>query len=289
MLTDTGHMSLILGLALIASCLLGMFAAYRLSKNPNINPEKFEKLVELGKWSITAVGVVVITSIVSDGFKERDQDIKEVGIFEKHTETILKADGPDQRMLLAEYFAAVSPKGSLKDSWEAYRDRLEDQAKKRSTDTVRLDQLSQIKNLTEAQKREEISLASNLAAVNQPLAPSVEVYSGPSPRVYFHIDSEPQRCAAGKLRDALAGFEKASVPGIQLVETNLGNNELRYFKISEKAQAEKIAEKITALGLAVDAKYIRGHETSTKIRPRHYELWIGGNASFSLDLECRSE
>ncbi|MES2671798.1 MAG: hypothetical protein V4673_15445 [Pseudomonadota bacterium] len=289
MLTDTGHMSLILGLALIASCLLGMFAAYRLSKNPNINPEKFEKLVELGKWSITAVGVVVITSIVSDGFKERDQDIKEVGIFEKHTETILKADGPDQRMLLAEYFAAVSPKGSLKDSWEAYRDRLEDQAKKRSTDTVRLDQLSQIKNLTEAQKREEISLASNLAAVNQPLAPSAEVYSGPSPRVYFHIDSEPQRCAAGKLRDALAGFEKASVPGIQLVETNLGNNELRYFKISEKAQAEKIAEKITALGLAVDAKYIRGHETSTKIRPRHYELWIGGNASFVLDLECRSE
>lgn len=289
MLSDTGHMSLILGVALIATCLLGMFFAHRLSKDKTVDAQKFEKLAELGKWCVTSVGLVVIASIVSDGFKERDQDIKEIEIFEKHTETILKADGPDQRMLLAEYFAAVSPDGSLKDSWREYKGLLMAQAAKRSTDTVRLNKLDEIQNPTEAQAREKISLASNLAAVNQPLAPSTEAYSGPPPRVYFHINDESQRCAAGKLRDALAGFESASVPGIQRVRTDLGSNELRYFKVSEKLQAERMAGQITALGLIVNARYVRGHETSTGMRPRHYELWIGGKASFAPDLECRDE
>jgi hypothetical protein len=95
------------------------------------------------------------------------------------------------------------------------------------------------------------------------------------PRVYIHIRKEDQREKAieigFKLEDA--GF---SAPGIErLVEIGPNTNQLRFFRKAEVDEAAKIVGFLSSIGIETElvdlsAKY----ETSSAIRPRHYELWF---------------
>src|SRR5262245_20937308 len=94
------------------------------------------------------------------------------------------------------------------------------------------------------------------------------------PRVYFHIRDESQRTQAKQLADTLESRANVVVPGVRRVGTGPSETEFRYFKSGEKQEAEQIANDLTSLGLKVETKYVPGFESSNKIRPRHYELWI---------------
>jgi len=103
------------------------------------------------------------------------------------------------------------------------------------------------------------------------------------PRVYIHIRSEEQRPPAAALGEALerAGFV---VPGIErLVDIGPSESELRYFRNTERevADAERAAAVLSAADLALEPKFVPGFEDSTKIRPRHYELWLAPD--FAVD------
>jgi hypothetical protein len=121
MFSDTGSISLWLGVFFILISLSGIFFIYLIIKNKSIENENIDKIIELGKWFIVSVAITLSVSIVNDGFRERDQDIKEMDVFEKHVNTILEASGVEKRKLLCEYFAAVSPKGPIKESWREYK------------------------------------------------------------------------------------------------------------------------------------------------------------------------
>jgi len=97
------------------------------------------------------------------------------------------------------------------------------------------------------------------------------------PRVYFHISTEKQRTYAATLAKSIAESDTVIVPGIQRVSQAPNRTELRYFRPAEKSEAEAIATTLRNQGLKVDAKLIPGYETSTAIRPRHYELWIAAD------------
>jgi len=90
---DTGHLSLLLCAVLMVVALVGIIAIYLMIKNKEIENENVDKIVDLGKWCIVSVAIVLSTSIVNDGFRERDQDIKEMEVFDKYVTTILEADG----------------------------------------------------------------------------------------------------------------------------------------------------------------------------------------------------
>lgn len=101
-----------------------------------------------------------------------------------------------------------------------------------------------------------------------------------APRIYMHIREESQRERAKQIAEKLREREYV-VPGIQKVGMNKSwsdKTELRYFREREEGEAEDIVEILKTLGLNDTIKqYIPGYENSTKIRDRHYEIWVGPN------------
>lgn len=94
------------------------------------------------------------------------------------------------------------------------------------------------------------------------------------PNVYVHIRKEEDRSFAQSLEKGLEthGFV---MPGIENVGRRApDSSQLRYFRESEGPEAYAIVKVLTELGVEVTPQYIRGHENSTAIRPRHYELWL---------------
>lgn len=127
MLRNTGDLSFYLGMSFIVLALAGLILTVFLVTRSKIEQSKQDKLIEVGKWFFVSVALVVGASIVSDGFKEREQDIKELEAFDKHVATITNAKDIEGRVLLAEYFSYVAPTGSLRDSWIAYKKEVDKQ------------------------------------------------------------------------------------------------------------------------------------------------------------------
>jgi len=122
MFLDTGGLSLWLGVFFIFISLTGVIVVYFIIKSQSIPTENIDKIIELGKWFIVSVAITFSASIINDSFREREQDVKEIAVFEKYVDIVLQADSLEKRKALCEYFAAVSPEGPIKTSWENYRD-----------------------------------------------------------------------------------------------------------------------------------------------------------------------
>lgn len=96
------------------------------------------------------------------------------------------------------------------------------------------------------------------------------------PRVYIHIQREEQRA---KAKEVATSLQKQGylAPGIERVRVNrLEQTVVRYFREAEKDEAAQIAKILQGLGIKAAPQYIRGSEDSTKMRPRHYEVWFSG-------------
>lgn len=275
MLQDTGKLSLLLGVSLIALSLVGIFVIYRLIKNKSLPDGGLDKLIEIGKWFMVSVAIVLATAIVNDGFRERDQDVKEMQVFDKYTTVVLEADGVEKRRLLTEYFASVSPDGRIKTAWENYKKVVEVQVKEYRENQAKLQALTEKTTqgtATPAEKAQREVLATTVSVANQSLAaPSALAIK---PRVYVHIRTEAQREQALKLVANLGTRVNVDVPGIERLDTGPKTTELRYFRKVDEPEARQIAEALTALETPAAAVYVPGYEASTGIRQRHYELWI---------------
>jgi hypothetical protein len=86
--------------------------------------EKFKFKIELVKWFIVSVVLVILTIIIDKGFKERAAGIQEMQAYDKYVEIILKADNIEDRWKLSEYFAVVTPAERLRNRWIAYKDSI---------------------------------------------------------------------------------------------------------------------------------------------------------------------
>jgi hypothetical protein len=99
------------------------------------------------------------------------------------------------------------------------------------------------------------------------------------PRAYLQIVNPNDRDYANKIKDRLtaAGI---LVPGIEYVPAaaGLAKTEVRYYKLSDKAEAQKIVSILQSAGaVSAQAKVLPGYEDSTKIRPRHFEVWLAND------------
>jgi len=84
-----------------------------------------EYIIDLIKWFIGSVVIVVITLIIDTGFKEREAGIKEMEVYDKYVGVILEANNIEQRWKLCEYFSIVTPTERLRNRWVAYKDSIE--------------------------------------------------------------------------------------------------------------------------------------------------------------------
>lgn len=169
MFTNTGSLSFYLGISFIALALVGFIATSFLVLRTQVESNKIDKLVEVGKWFIVSVAIVVGATIVSDGFREREQDIKEVEVFDKHVATIIKADGIEERWLLAEYFSFVAPPGELRSSWASYKDSLLPRLEEYRTDKAEKERLAKIEQPSSEQKEKLSQLQVKTAPQERPL------------------------------------------------------------------------------------------------------------------------
>ena len=98
-----------------------------------------ENIIELIKWFIGSVVIVVTTLIIDTGFREREAGVKEMEVYDKYVDIILKADNIEQRWKLCEYFSIVTPTERLRTRWQAYKDSIQDDYlswKKTQSDTT---------------------------------------------------------------------------------------------------------------------------------------------------------
>jgi hypothetical protein len=124
MLSNTGSVSLVLyGI----SILIGLFSivvVYKLLASGKLEAERLDKFIDYFKWVVVSIVISTTTLIVSDLFKERDQDIKELEYFDKYVNDVKNQENSLVRLQLARYFSIVAPKGEMKDSWKVYFDTI---------------------------------------------------------------------------------------------------------------------------------------------------------------------
>jgi hypothetical protein len=83
--------------------------------------EKYKIKIGLFKWAIGTVGLTLITYFINWGFKDREQGIAELQVYDKYaSETVIFAVNPNNRLLLAQFFANVTPSDKLKCGWKDY-------------------------------------------------------------------------------------------------------------------------------------------------------------------------
>jgi hypothetical protein len=91
------------------------------TEDPNIKFERFKYFVELAKWFIVSVALVIMTTIIDAGFKDRASGIQEIQQYDKYVTDLIvlnKEVGP--RRLLAQYFANVTASDKLREHWKDY-------------------------------------------------------------------------------------------------------------------------------------------------------------------------
>ncbi|MDR6463358.1 hypothetical protein [Chryseobacterium sediminis] len=124
MLSNTGTVSFYLYLFFIVIGLLSIFIVYYLIKKGTLDPDKLENFLIYFKWVIITLAISTVTLIVTDLFKERDQDIKELEYFDKYVNDVKNEDRPLVRLQLAKYLSIVAPSGEMKKSWTNYYDTI---------------------------------------------------------------------------------------------------------------------------------------------------------------------
>jgi hypothetical protein len=273
MFSNTGIVSFVLYGILILIAIIGMFIIIKLIKNENIKIERLDKITEIAKYTIASIAIATVTLIVSNLFKEREQDIKELEYFDKYVNDIKLADNVLVRYQLSKYLAAVSPKGDLKDAWNAYyaEQKLEYNDYLKTIITQKL--LDTITNKTPAQRAEKEATDKKIEQFETPL---VQTNSNIKPRVYLQIPDETKRDEAKMLQENLQsnGF---TAPGVE----NVGKaanikiptiTEVRYTRVEEYLDAEKIIDQLKEKGIDVNPTPQKVSSVGT--RPGHFEVWF---------------
>ena len=117
--------------------------------------------IDLIKWFLGSFVVIVMTTIISYSFKDREQGLNEMNQYDKYiTELIVLNKDLGKRRLLSQYFAYVTPSDKLREPWMNYYLLLDKEYKQLqrqdsliSIQLLKSDTISD-KNLLE--KREEI-------------------------------------------------------------------------------------------------------------------------------------
>lgn len=278
MLSNTGTVSLILYAVFIGIAIIGLIIAVISLKNKNVDLVRLDKIIDLSKYTIVSIAIATVTLIVSDLFRERQQDVKELEYFDKYVQDVKKVDGLEERFQLSRYLMIVAPNGDLKKSWKQYYDTL----KLEHAVYVALKQKSKIldtiKNPTFQQKIEKAKVNEEIEQKESPLVSSAQVSI--IPRAYLHISNEGQRAQARALQTVLQN-ENFDVPGIE----NVGkkgdryipvNTEVRYYRSEEFADAVRLLNivKSKAPELSTGAIPVKVPGNGRGTRPGHFEIWF---------------
>ena len=241
MLSNTGNISLLLYGSFIIITIVGMIVAYRVMLKGTIEEGKLAKMIELFKYAIVTVGLGTVAFIVTDLFKEREQDLKELDYFDKYVDEVKKADGIEERLRLVKYLSIVAPSGEIKRSWEEYykvvsdeyREYLVLKAEEMLSEQVVYDSVNFISDVED--RINKIKNQSILDAGEKPLVTNSGTATKPTIYIQY-CDSRNKALMTTIRQNFLSNSWKA--PGIEL--TKIGcDNTIRYFHDEDRELADQ--------------------------------------------------
>jgi hypothetical protein len=240
--------------------------------------ERLKTWLGFVQFILGSVGVALVTLAVNNKIQERELEIKEqeqIGRFLEHA----LSEEVGVRRRFAQYFAAVTRSDTLRARWSVYLtgvnteyDETEARLSRKQKEVEQLEEETQRTNSQEIELRRKKAEIEALEAALQPTP--VAQHSLPPARIYFHITHESQRGAAQELARKATSELAVVVPGIERLDKGPKDAELRYFKVAEEAEARGITDFLNQKGLSAQLTYVPGFETTRRIRPRHYELWV---------------
>jgi hypothetical protein len=276
MTTNTGTLSFILYGIFIVMAIAGMFIAIYFIRS-SIPAEKLEKIIDLAKYSIVSVAIATITLIITDLFKEREQDVKELEYFDKYVQDMKKVENIQERLQLSKYLSIVSPAGELKNSWKKLHDTLRKEYVEYLAALEQQKKYAALDSLTKEQN-DSLVIATDKIEINQ--SPIVGSASNIKPRVYIQIGKEEQRAMARELQ-AVLQQENFITPGIDYggSRNNIyipAKTEVRYYREEDRLDAVRLIEILKSKNAMPPVKdipvRIPGNGRGT--RPGHFEIWF---------------
>jgi hypothetical protein len=112
-------------------------------------------------------------------------------------------------------------------------------------------------------------------AVNPPPNPTAPA----KPRLYTQLwNDEQERMIAPILKSVAASLEIV-LPHVERVTVGPAHDELRYFRPGDAAEAQRMASALSEKGVKPRVSYVKGFESSTRIREGHFELWLAAPAT----------
>ncbi len=229
--------------------------------------EKLKIIFDFFQFVVGTIGLGLISTNINYHIQNREITIKEQTSIGQFVQQALQEDVGIRRRF-AQYFATVTRSDEMRKRWSEYATNVE-------AEYVQTEQKK--KDLEEKAKKEKnpsakTQIIDKIEKLNIELSPnkSSSITENPA-RIYFHISNESQRLKA----DEIANFLRENnfiVPKISITGSIPKETQLRYFRMSDRVEAELLTSFIMARNTKAVTKYLKGYELST--RPRLYELWF---------------
>ena len=151
------------------------------------NGDAFQRLkywIDLGKWFVVSVALVIMTTIIDWGFKDRQAGLAELKFYDNYvTELIVLNPSPVQKRMLAQYFACVTPSEKLRTQWKIYHDSIYQEYIDYITPLIeeealllsRYETLSHALDATGKQQQELVTIEARLEEIRQALYPTMKL------------------------------------------------------------------------------------------------------------------
>jgi hypothetical protein len=268
MFANTGAVSFWLYGIFILFVIVAVVVVYFLYKKKPIQDAQIEKLTDLFKVAILGSALTTIGLIVTDLFKERDQDVRELEYFGKYVEDVKRADGVEARWQLARYLSIVAPSGEMKKSWENYFNYIDTGEYRRYRNLLALNDslVHEISNNTfvpEEKQNEMKKVRESIQMYEKPLVNSG--IQAKAPVIYIQYCN---RDAKGRMLEIQDKFNSNSwnAPGIEYLQSGCYNS-IRYFHDEDRALADE-ANQLLDNNYNIKRSYIKAPKGQI-------ELWAG--------------
>lgn len=221
--------------AFISITLVALAIAFYHVIKGSLPKEKLDTLVELFKYGVVTMAITTVGAIVSDQFKERDQDVKELEYFHKYVDHATRLDGHD-RLQLSKFLATVAPAGLMRDAWRNYYDtvRVEYMMVLERQANVKADSLGGFGPFDREKFADEEYKIQVMSNFDRPLISSSGL--GYRPTVYIQFCGDHRKGDAEKMRTQMNEMGWTA-PGIEKLSSGCDNT-IRYFHDEDKVLAE---------------------------------------------------